>query len=404
MPPSQFLPKALIAAIATLAHAAVQADTVNATTMDQVQSLVDSATGPRTIVLPAGNHVRLNPIRLKSDITIQGNNTTLYFPPQFVGNAFVATGDLSPLGVLKSLSLDRLSGQVDQDLPTGSINATVEDSNGTDSTLLQITTVSGGSFQTTSPAPNRAMSGQTLFRRVPVSNVTIQGIRILGTTNPCYFDVADNVTVRNIVVTDSQNYMVFRRSSNVDVSNCVWERTGGGPFFLGCSNVSANNNVVTKHTRAGVFVRSTSNATVQDNAMQGIPGAVAFGGNGDGLTVAYSDNVLVTNNDIRHTSCYGMWILGSQQVTVQNNATTNCYTTSYYVSGSQQVTLRSNSSSTNAIGYGYTVINSNGINLASNVAYLVPRGFYCVDNFTLSLSGNRSVQTQNPDYFANNSN
>lgn len=385
-----------------LCHMPAAADTVYAASMAEVQPLIDAAVGPRTVMLPSGNQVCIDSIRLKSNITLAGRNTTLVFPAVKLTDAIVASGSYVKQGFVSSVSPDRRTVSLSQGSVLPGQWVVLDDPNATDSTLPDVVSTSLQGFTTSASLPERVSAGMAVLQVQPVRNITVRDLRIMGSKNPINFDFAENVNISNVTVTDCDNYMVVRRTVGATIARCVWERTGGGPFFLGCRDVAARDNIVTKHTRAGVFVRSCTNATVESNTMQGIPGAVAFGGNGDGLTVAFSDQVLVRRNDIRHTSCYGMWILNSQDTVVDLNSTTNCYTTSYFVLDCKSVTLSGNSSSTNAIGFGFTVMGSSSVNLINNIAYLVPRGFHCTGNAGLTLSGNRSVTTQQPDYFADN--
>lgn len=397
----------LAVAVSTVFAAVVcWADTVQASSLAEVQALINAATGPRTILLPPGNFTVTKSIVLKSDITIDGqNSTTLTVPSNLFLDVFMATGTRSSLGSL--MTVDESGTAIELSLPAKLNPGDMlffDLGNGTDGSIHTVAQSgrSGGTFLD-QPLPERVSTGCQVYRVDPVQNIVVKNVRTDGANNPVLFDYCKDATIDGVITTHSRNYMFLRRSLNLLVNNSIWEFTGGGPFFLASRNCLAANNVVTKHTRAGIFARSCSEVSVTGNTMQGIPEAAAYGGNGDGLTIVYCDGTEISGNSISNTSCYGMWVLDSQKVTCTSNETSNCLTTSFFFQNVGGAELRDNVASSNLVGYGYTAIGCSDLSVVGNMAYQVPRGYYIVNNIALLFDQNTSLQTIYQDYFYNNS-
>lgn len=374
--------------------------------MVELQGAIDSANGPRTIRLPAGTHILSSSVNLKSNITIEGQGTRLVFAAAPAPIGFYAKGQSFDRGRISRIdpSRRRITIEKGTGWAPGDMLHLVH--SGIDGHTAEVSSIEQGSGSTVlilnHALPRWAAPGQLLLEIEPVSNVTLRQFEIVGTQNPVWFDGTSDALVSNLTISGSALNTLFLRSLRPTAVRNVLDGVGGGFSFLSCHNIVANNNTVVKHQRAGIFFRYSTDSEASENRMSGIPGAVAIGGNGDGMTFAHCERVLVARNDIRHTSCYGMWVLDCAQTTVTHNQTLNCYTTSYYMTDGSDNVISNNIASTNAVGFGFTVERAARTRIVDNLAYLVPRGFHITDTIATTFERNRAVSCREPDFFAGN--
>ncbi|MCB0826712.1 MAG: right-handed parallel beta-helix repeat-containing protein [Armatimonadetes bacterium] len=390
--------------IAVLVASSASADTVQATSLTHAQQLIDSASGPRMVLLPPGNQVMTAPLRLKSKIILNGNGSTNLIVPTNAGiQAIVGSGSVGANQVISEVDAEnrRLTFAAPHGFSQGD-TVQIEFTNGVDWIVDKVAQVIDANTIQLHQRFVRQAVGQNVRKATPLYGIDLMNFRVTGSTNPVWITDAEGVTVNSVVMVGAQLSPVIYRSSTVAVLNTTLDTVGGGWSFLSCTGVVFQFNTAVKHQRAGFFFRAVTNGVANNNNCQGIPGAVAFGGNGDGFTVCNSQDVQADYNDVRHTSCYGTWVLDSDNVSMTGNKFLNTYTTAMYLLRNKDVVLDGNSSSTNAIGYGFTLDSNVNITLTNNLAYQVPRGLYAVNNMQLSVLGQRSVSTQYPDYYSGN--
>lgn len=384
--------------------AAFAQSVIEASQYPSIQAAIDAAPAGATVRLPAGRSVILTPLRLKSDLTIQGQaNSELFIPNAIQIPAFTGEGTRTPQGRVMASGTNQFTLSDRTGLSEDTLLEVVMDDGSLDSHMNVVNFIDGrGQIRLVHPLPLNGVSGRTVFRVNPLRGVRLEGFRITGGANPILLRWARGIRLSNLTIVGSQGYAQVWRGYDVSMNRNVFDTVGGGLAQLSVTQGRITDNTVVQHQRAGAFMRSCTDGTMENNRMSGIPGAVAFGGNGDGLTVALSHRVRVINNDIRHTSCYGMWILDSDFTEIAGNRTFNCYTTSFYLLRGTGNVLRNNIASTNAVGFGFTVDGTRNTLMEGNTGAMLPRGYHIVNNESLQFRDNESAQNREADFFANN--
>lgn len=382
----------------------VWGDTVQVSSVQEVRDAISSASGPRTIILPDQQLLLTFPIHLKSDIEITGSSTSGFKIPLGLSiPAMYAMGSSSFAGTIVGVEANQKTIQfaTAHGLSVGDMIA-VKLNDWDDHTDQVAEVIDPWTVQVYQRLV-RVAAGQEVSKVDPVQNIKLSGFRIDGGDNPISYDMTRFVRLENLIVTQNGLNPIIRRSLNVTLKKNILDTVGSGWTFLSNSGVFLSENVTVRHNKAGAFFRSCASFLVEDNVFSGIPEAFLYGGNGDGITIAFSQDGTMARNRIRDSSCYGTWILNSDNIRMYDHTYYNTYTTSVYVTDSKSVLIQNCSASTNDIGYGFTATGNEGLQFHGNVAYKVPRGFYVDGNTGLSMTGNNSVQTGVSDVFSNNS-
>lgn len=395
-------------ALALLIAGIASADMVAVKDWQELAQAIQTASGPRTVVLPNSPITATQPLTLRSDITILGQpNSAILMEAGILSRAEVipiaitARGEITQSGSITSANGYVLEATFAEPISTGSM-LSIDLGNELDRfTTEVISVISPGKYVTRNQLPE-GLTGLTVSAFLPIENVRLTGFRIEGFDKPFEIDLARNIRIDRMTQTNNQAYGTISNSVAAVFYSSILETSGGGVFFQNTSNAYVHNNTIDQHEMAGVFFRSVFDGFIEGNSITGIPGAVAWGGNGDAITIAECGRVYVRNNQIADTSCYGIWVLLSDSVFLEGNQATNTYTTSYYLDRSTNVSAIGNNATNNIIGFGITAMDCAGIEIRDNQASFMPRGFYVVGNQGLTHSNNVSTNCANPDIYENN--
>ncbi|MEZ5162493.1 MAG: right-handed parallel beta-helix repeat-containing protein [Fimbriimonadaceae bacterium] len=386
------------------AVASVWADTVQVSSVQEIRDAIDSANGHRTIVLPDQQLILDFPIHLKSNIELTGSSSSGFvIPDGMMIPAMYAMGTSNLVGSIvgvdanqKTIQFSEEHGLVAGDMITVKLNDW-------DDHADQVAEVIDPWTVRVYQRLVRVESGQEVSKVDPVQSIKLSGFRIDGGDNPIKFDKTRWVNIEGLIVTQNVLNPIVRRSLNVTIMSNVLDTVGAGWTLMSSSGVFFKENVTVRHNLAGAFFRSCASFVVQDNVFAGIPEAFVYGGNGDGITVAFSQDGALMQNSIRDTSCYGTWILNSDGIQMIGHTYYNTFTHSVYVTDSKSVLIQNSTASTNGTGFGFAAERNDGLQMHGNVGYKVPLGFYVDNNGGFSASGNVSVKTEFADIFTNNS-
>ncbi len=379
---------------------AATADTVQANNAADIQTLIDSATGARTILLPAGNVSMPTGLRLKSNITLDGQNqSVLNFPTNLAMPAVAAYGTASTVGTVSGIDVQfrTLTMPATTSLAQGEM-LYIDANNGVDGYANQVSETDTGTTFVLDHDNAMYTNGMTVKRVTPVENIVIKNFRLNGGNNAFWFQYGRNIQISNLVMANTALNSVVQGSLGVSVSNCILDGCGGGYSFISSTDVSVAKNTVVKHRMSGFFLRSVVRGDVRGNIVSGVPNAPA-GTTGDGITLYGSYQVKVWDNDVRYPNSYAYQATNSIRCTFEKNWAVAAPIASYLVSACDQISLVKNVATTSTTGIGFAVSGSSFAYAAQNTAWQTKRGFFMSGNTRSgALTDNLSLGNQHPDY------
>ncbi len=394
-------------AASILLGAWASADTVTLNSISELQGAIDSASEPRTIILPSGEFPVTAGIRMKSYITIRGNNTRLIFSTTSNFPAFSAEGTITPYGTTvnqPSWNSTWLATGDSSGLKVGDL-IHVDYGNGIDGHTNVIEQIIDTNYvRMRFPRPPGLQQGQGIFKVNPVEEVSLENLTIVGAQNAFFGKYLRAMNFKDVTATRARFNTVFWHTIDSVAQQSLVDDCGGGITFIGSSGASVVGNTILNHRMSGVLIRSCSGVLVNKNLVAGNPTTLGQGINGDGITVSGSRGTMVTNNDIRYPESYGLWLKNSMESVASMNSAVGCGSSAYFLQGGVDDQLDRSWAYNSETGFGVSVVGAVRPRLTSNILENVQRGVYIAETSNASTFQNISRQNRQADVSIANSN
>lgn len=377
---------------------------VNSWDFETIQAAIDQAPSPSIVLLPPGDVVVDEPLRLRDGVILDGQGSTVIRPSDAeVGIPFTA----SPDAISEPITFTRLqanqvrlrtSGQVQVGdlvrigLPDG------------DYWVSEVVSAQGASVSFADSLPSRGRLGMMEILN-PIEKSGLRNLTIVDSKNPFWLSGTRNLVLDNIRIEANALYSVIDQSYRVTVRALSKFKVNAGLAVFSSNQIVVEDSLVDQHAFAGIFLRSAFNTAVQNVQIIGRPELTPDSGlTGDGITIYRGEGIRVSQVQVRDTSCYGTWITEGVDISYTDVSVNNSLTHSFYAVDSVGVSFVRCRSSLNRNGWGFVLVNNQNITLRHNLAQRVPLGFFLMGNAGGRWQRNVSHQNEFPDYFEGNLN
>lgn len=381
--------------------------TVYADQYPSVQDAVDACEENvfSTVQLPAETIVLERPIRLKSRVTLQGKEgTVLKCEPAGAFPAIVANGAAKAIGVVRSVSADRMSITVEtsESLKVRQLIG-VETGKKVDAHINEVDSVEGSVINLHMPVPLTVLPGQKLEAIQPIEYVTLRKLTIEDAQNAFVLSLTRGAMVKDVKIQRSKLNPLTLTSYQVTVEDCALLDSGGGLSFQSCTGAVAERNTILNNHLGGIFFRSCSRGSALFNRVRS-KHEYATDGSGDGITLVSSIGTHVRDNEVGPTSCYGMWFSKCADLVIKRNTVTDSFTSGYYVTDCSGTVLQDNMASDIRTAHGFVIERGSGNSLLNNRAVRARVGFVVRDVDSARLVGNGVEACDKSELLAGNRN
>lgn len=387
-------------AASILLGAWASADTVTLNSISELQGAIDSASEPRTIILPSGEFPVTEGIRMKSYITIRGNDTRLIFATTSGFPAFSAEGTVTAYGTTTnqpSWNSTWLATGDSSGLQVGDM-IHVDYGNGVDGHTNEVVQIIDSNYvRMRFPRPPGLKQGQSIFKVDPVREISLENLTVVGAQNAFFGKYLRSANFKGVTATRARFNTVFWHTLDSTAQQSLVDDCGGGITFIGSSGASVIGNTILNHRMSGVLIRSCSGVLVNKNLVAGNPNTIGQGINGDGITVSASRGTMVTNNDIRYPESYGLWLKNSMESVASMNSAVGCGSSAYFLQGGVDDQLDRSWAYNSETGFGVSVVGAVRPKLTSNILENVQRGVYIAETSNAMTSQNISRKNRQAD-------
>lgn len=375
---------------------------INSWEYESVQAAIDQAPSPSIVLLPLGDYVVTEPLRLKDGVILDGQGSTV-----------VRTGESSdvipftsaPESLSESTDFSSLNAHTVRlgkpiGFQTGDM-ARIALPDG-DFWVSEVSGVSGRNVSFVDPLPSAGLR-DSLQRFDPIEKTGLRNVTIIKAKNPFWFSGARDLLLENIRIEGNQLYSVIDQSYRTTVRALSKFQVNAGLAVYSSNQVMVQDSLVDQHGYAGIFLRAAFNAAVQNVQIIGLPELTPDSGlTGDGITIYRGENIQVSGVRIQEASCYGTWITEATNVSYSDVHVSQSLTHAFYVVNSDGVSLVRCRAELNRTGWGFVMFDNKNIHLRHNLAQRMTLGFFLFANHGGRWQNNVSRQTEVSDFFKEN--
>jgi len=205
----------------------------------------------------------------------------------------------------------------------------------------------GSDYETILDSSNHSESSIKISN---TSAVTIQDLAILNGRNAgIAITRSDHILLRGLMIDQARSFGVLILRASASVRKSLIRSTlpdlegnaGMGIEVRSSAQVVLEENLVEENQQHGILVDLSHKVKVLNNLIYATK-QNGQGENGYGVSIAYSSDILLENNEITENSSFGIWVQDGSGIVLENNEIMENGVVGVGIGGSSQIKLQQN--------------------------------------------------------------